>query len=117
MIYAHKIRRERDVVFGAFDCPDASQSTSQRRESTTPIQALNLFNSAFTLHAAGAMARRLELQHPGDVKGAIHTAFQLTLNREPRPSELSHSLAFCQNHGLSGLCRVLFNTNEFIQIP
>jgi len=45
MIYAHKVRRERDAVFGAFDCPDAGQSTARRRESTTPIQALNLFNA------------------------------------------------------------------------
>ena len=44
MIYAHKVRREREAVFGAFDCPDAGQSTARRRESTTPIQALNLFN-------------------------------------------------------------------------
>ena len=29
MIYAHKVRRERDGVFGAFDCPDAGQSTAR----------------------------------------------------------------------------------------
>ena len=39
MIYAHKVRREREAVFGAFDCPDAGQSTARRRESTTPIQS------------------------------------------------------------------------------
>lgn len=37
MIYAHKVRRERESVFGAFDCPDAGQSTARRRESKTPI--------------------------------------------------------------------------------
>ncbi len=51
MIYAHKVRREREAVFGAFDCPDAGQSTAHRRESTTPLQALNLFNSRFTLYS------------------------------------------------------------------
>lgn len=40
MIYAHKVRREPEVVFGAFDCPDAGQSTAVRRESTTPISTL-----------------------------------------------------------------------------
>ncbi len=35
MIYAHKVRREREAVFGAFDCPDAGQSMARRRESTT----------------------------------------------------------------------------------
>ncbi|MFM8359783.1 MAG: DUF1549 and DUF1553 domain-containing protein, partial [Verrucomicrobiota bacterium] len=45
LVYAHKVRMERDIVFGAFDCPDAGQSTPRRRPSTTPLQALNLFNS------------------------------------------------------------------------
>jgi hypothetical protein len=36
MIYAHKVRREPEAVFGAFDCPDAGQSTAARRASTTP---------------------------------------------------------------------------------
>ena len=31
MIYAHKVRREPEAVFGAFDCPDAGQSTAVRR--------------------------------------------------------------------------------------
>ena len=60
MIYAHKVRRERDAVFGAFDCPDAGQSTARRRESTTPIQALNLFNSRFTIEQADAFAARVK---------------------------------------------------------
>ncbi len=59
MIYAHKVRREREAVFGAFDCPDAGQSTARRRESTTPIQALNLFNSRFTIEQSEALAARV----------------------------------------------------------
>jgi hypothetical protein len=59
MVYAHKVRRERDAVFGAFDCPDAGQSTERRRESVTAIQALNLFNSRFTSEESHAMATRL----------------------------------------------------------
>ena len=58
MIYAHKVRREPETVFGAFDCPDAGQSTARRIESTTPIQALNLFNSIFTLEQSAAFATR-----------------------------------------------------------
>ncbi len=60
MIYAHKVRREREAVFGAFDCPDAGQSTAHRRESTTPLQALNLFNSRFTLDESEAFAARVK---------------------------------------------------------
>ena len=60
MIYAHKVRMEREIVFGAFDCPDAGQTLPRRRQSTTPIQALNLFNSRFTIDEAVAFAKRLE---------------------------------------------------------
>ena len=70
MIYAHKVRRERDAVFGAFDCPDAGQSTARRRESTTPIQALNLFNSRFTIEQADAFAARVQAEAGDDVDAA-----------------------------------------------
>ncbi len=33
LIYAHKVRREREAVFGAFDCPDAGQSTVRAAEN------------------------------------------------------------------------------------
>jgi hypothetical protein len=67
MIYAHKVRREPEVVFGAFDCPDAGLSTSLRRESTTPIQALNLLNSGFTLDRSEAFAARVKKEAGDDV--------------------------------------------------
>ncbi|MEZ6135449.1 MAG: DUF1553 domain-containing protein [Pirellulaceae bacterium] len=41
MIYMTKVRQEREQVFGAFDCPDASMVVPGSR-STTPLQALNL---------------------------------------------------------------------------
>ena len=49
MIYAHKVRMEPVPVFGAFDCPDAGLPTPRRSQSTTAIQALNLFNSPFVI--------------------------------------------------------------------
>jgi mono/diheme cytochrome c family protein len=117
MIYAHKVRRERDAVFGAFDCPDGAQSTALRRESTTPIQALNLFNSAFTLHSATAMAQRIEKEIPADPAAATEKAFQLALSRVPTPVEKAQAIQIAQTHGLATLCRVLFNTNEFVSLP
>ena len=47
MIYMTKVRQERESVFGVFDCPDASRAVAKRSRSTTPLQALNLFNSRF----------------------------------------------------------------------
>jgi hypothetical protein len=117
MIYAHKVRREREAVFGAFDCPDAGQSTARRRESTTPVQALNLFNSRFTLEQAEAFARRVRNEVGEDSASQIQRAYLLALSRLPRPEELRDAEPVVREHGLATLCRVLFNANEFLFLP
>ena len=117
MIYAHKVRREREAVFGAFDCPDAGQSTARRRESTTPIQALNLFNSRFTLDASAALAARVKRETGDDRAKQIQRAYQLTLSREPSADELRNAEPVVSEHGLATLCRALFNSNEFLFLP
>jgi hypothetical protein len=117
MIYAHKVRREREAVFGAFDCPDAGQSTARRRESTTPIQALNLFNSRFTLEQADAFAARVKTESGDDLKRQIHRAYQLTFGRDPAPDELAEAEPIVREFGLATLGRALFNSNEFLFMP
>ena len=114
MIYAHKVRREREAVFGSFDCPDAGQSTARRRESTTPIQALNLFNSRFTLDESDALAARVKKETGGDIAGQIRRAYQLAFNRNPGADELRDAGPVVRTHGLATLCRALFNSNEFL---
>ncbi|MSU53164.1 MAG: hypothetical protein CK538_11165 [Opitutia bacterium] len=117
MIYAHKVRRESEAVFGAFDCPDAGQSTAVRRESTTPLQALNLFNSRFTLDAAAALAVRVEKEAEGDVNARIRRMYQLALSRAPEAGELGEAAVVVREHGLAALGRALFNCNEFLFQP
>jgi hypothetical protein len=117
MIYAHKVRREPETVFGAFDCPDAGQSTAIRRASTTPIQALNLFNSLFTLAQADAFASRVKKEVGGDIAKQIAHAYQLALSREPTREELDETQPIVRQHGIATLCRALFNSNEFLFVP
>jgi hypothetical protein len=117
MIYAHKVRREREAVFGAFDCPDAGQSTARRRESTTPIQALNLLNSQFTLEHAKAFAERVKKEVGEDAAKQITRAYQLALNRVPSQDELNDALPVVREDGVEVLCRALFNSNEFLFLP
>ena len=116
MIYAHKVRRERDGVFGAFDCPDAGQSTPRRRESTTPVQALNLFNSTFTLERAAALATRAKSDND-DISQQIQRVYRITLSRDPDADEMQEAEAVVLQHGLETLCRVIFNCNEFLFLP
>jgi hypothetical protein len=117
MIYAHKVRREREAVFGSFDCPDAGQSTARRRESTTPIQALNLFNSRFTLDESEALAARVKKESGDGIAKQIRRAWQLALNRDPNADEIHDAEPAVRAHGLATLCRALFNSNEFLFLP
>jgi hypothetical protein len=117
MIYAHKVRREREAIFGAFDCPDAGQSTARRRESTTPIQALNLFNSRFTLDESAAFAERVRNAAGSEIERQIRVAYQFALAREPRREEIADAEPVVRDHGLVALCRALYNSNEFLFFP
>jgi mono/diheme cytochrome c family protein len=117
MIYAHKVRRERDAVFGAFDCPDGGQSTPRRRESTTPIQALNLFNSRFTADEAEAFAARVRTEAGDDPTAQVRCAYRVALGRDPDDGELDEAVPVVREHGLPALGRALFNCNEFLTLP
>lgn len=117
MIYAHRVRREREAVFGAFDCPDAGQSTARRRESTTPLQALNLFNSRFTLDEAEALGRRIAKDVGADETDQVRHAYRIALGRPPTAEEVQDALPVVRGHGVAALGRALFNSNEFLFLP
>lgn len=117
MIYAHKVRREPEAVFGAFDCPDAGQSTAVRTASTTPVQALNLFNSPFTLQRSDDFAERVRTEAGVDPSAQVRRAYQLALSREPTAEEMTEAVPAVSTHGVSVLCRALFNSSEFLFQP
>ena len=117
MIYSHKVRMEQVPVFGAFDCPDAGQSLPRRGQSTTAIQALNLFNSPFVMERAEKCAQQILAVAEQDVSQQIHLAFRRTMGRTPSDIELQAAHSVVQTHGLEILCRVLMNSSEFLFIP
>lgn len=111
MIYLFKIRQEQDAVFGAFDCPDGNQVIPTRSRSTTPLQALNLFNSRFTMQQAEKLAKR-----HGNQKDRIPAAYELLYNRPATSDEITDAKKFVETHGFVAFCRALLNTNEFLFI-
>ena len=117
MIYMTKVRQEKDVVFGAFDCPDASQVVPKRSRSTTPLQALNLFNSQFLMQQAERFADRLEREAGKEPSGQVERAWQLCFQRPPDSAILADSVEFIEREGLVQFARVLLNSNEFVFIP
>ncbi len=116
MIYMTKVRQEREQVFGAFDCPDASMVVPKRSRSTTPLQALNLLNSAFVIQQAELFAKRLE-KESGTRPQQITRAWQLCFQRDPTEEELADSEAFIQQEGIQQFTRAMLNANEFVFIP
>jgi len=117
MVYAFKVRMEQDGVFGAFDCPDGSLVMPKRSVSTTPLQALNLFNSRFILDQSETFAARLRKEAGDDTAAQVRRAWQLAFNRRPGKSEAKAAVAFAKAEGLPALCRAVLNSNESLFVP
>ncbi|MFP6897417.1 MAG: PSD1 and planctomycete cytochrome C domain-containing protein [Roseibacillus sp.] len=118
MLYQERMRRVDDQIFTAFDFPDCGQIRAKRPVSTTPLQALNLMNSPFVVEQAALLARRAEKEASGDEPAfRIRRSFQLLLDREPDPDELSACLEVFGEAGLAMVCRSLINSNEFAFLP
>jgi len=116
MVYMTKVRQEREHVFGVFDCPDASMVVPRRSRSTTPLQALNLFNSGFVMQQAGLFAQRLEREGK-TVPQRIERAWLLCFQRPVTAEELADSKMFIQQEGMQPFARAMLNANELVFIP
>ena len=102
-IYTFQRRSMPLPMMASFDAPVFSESCERRSQTTTPLQALNLMNGDLVRDEAAALAARLRT--PAE-------AFEHVLLRAPRPDELART----QSLSLIQLCRVLFNSNEFLYI-
>jgi hypothetical protein len=114
-IYRFWARGGRSPLLDTFDCPDPSVTAPRRASTTTPLQALALFNNSFTLRMADHFAERL-VRERSEVAGQVSRAFEIAYGRPPSEAEHSESLAFVRQHGLAPFCRVMFNSNGFLYV-
>jgi hypothetical protein len=112
-VYRFVFRTLPDPLVDCLDGADASQLTPKRNESVTAPQALALLNNEFILVHSKALAAVLEKQSPDRAK-QITSACERIWNRPPTATELDAFAAYAAKHGLANLCRVLFNSNEFL---
>jgi hypothetical protein len=112
-IYRFVYRTLPDPFLEALDFPDASQLAPIRPFSASALQALALYNNEFILRHAEHFADRLG-RLSTDSRGQVTAAFRLALLREPTADELDRFAAYARKHGMPALCRVLFNSNEFL---
>ncbi|MBC8349079.1 MAG: DUF1553 domain-containing protein, partial [Verrucomicrobia bacterium] len=115
-VYRFSPRGRRSAILDAFDCPDPSTAAPRRSVTTTPIQALALLNNAFVLRMAEGFATRLVREAGQDITGQVNLAYALVYGRKPDAEETKLGASLASGHGMDALCRVLFNSNEFVVI-
>ena len=112
-VYRFVFRTLPDPLVDCLDGADASQLTPKRNESVTGPQALALLNNEFVLVHSKAFATWLEKQSP-DREKQIAMACERVWGRPANVDEKKAFAAYAAKHGLPNLCRVLFNSNEFL---
>ena len=112
-IYRFIFRTRPDPLLEALDCPDASASAPVRSASVSAPQALVLWNNKFTLRHSEHLAEAAAKANPELVQ-QIRFASRRVLGRIPNETEETAWLPYAKKHGLANLCRVLFNSSEFL---
>jgi hypothetical protein len=112
-VYRFLFRTLPDPFMDALDCPAGDQLTPVRNASVTVQQALALWNDAFVANYAERFAGRLEA-HSKQLSERVSLACELVFGRPPSSVELNEFTDYAAKHGMANLCRVLFNSNEFM---
>jgi hypothetical protein len=107
-VYHQNARASVVDVLNDFDLPDIAFATPKRANTTSPLQALTLFNNSFTLDMAKALAARLDGPDP------IAQAYSLALQRQPSATERSAAEKLIAQYGKPAFCRALLNSNALI---
>ncbi len=122
-VYRFIVRSVPDPFMDCMDCADPSILTPKRNVTLTAIQALAMLNDKFTVRQSEHLAERI-LKMSADTTGQvtagqitagqIAAAYRLTLGREPSATESELLIRYANKHGLANVCRVIFNSNEFM---
>jgi Protein of unknown function (DUF1549)/Protein of unknown function (DUF1553) len=112
-VYRFLFRSLPDPFMEALDCPAGDQLAGARVNSVTVQQALALWNSAFVVRQSAHFAERLHAAARDDDR-RISLACELAWGRGPDAAEQRTLADYAARHGLENLCRLLFNSNEFV---
>ena len=111
-IYRFVFRTKPDPFLAGLDCPDASASAPVRSVSVGAPQALAMWNNKFMLANAEHLAALAEKTSKDEAERVRFVAKRVLL-RLPTADEEAAWAKYAAKHGLSNLCRVLFNSSEF----
>tara|TARA_A100001037_G_scaffold236695_1_gene215761 strand:+ start:440 stop:3310 length:2871 start_codon:yes stop_codon:yes gene_type:complete len=114
-IYIYQQRTLSMPFLQSFDSLVCEDTRPMRRTSTTPLQALAMYNGKLVHAEAPSFAERIR-QHATSPVERIQWAFQTALGRSPDELETNELLPLANDENLPRLARVLFNTNEFVYV-
>ena len=102
-----------DPFMENLDFPDLGLLTPVRASSSSALQALALYNNKFILHFSGMLAKAIDKEKANSHERAAE-AYSRVLSRAPSAEEARMAADLITRHGTAELCRVLFNTHEFL---
>ena len=114
-VYVYQQRTLSMPFLQTFDSLVCEDTRPMRRTSTTPLQALAMYNGKLINQEADFFAKRIK-GHSTDPVDRIKWAFRAGLGRPPSAEEIKDLLPFSEDHNLNRLARVIFNTNEFVYV-
>ena len=132
-VYLFQRRVYHLTLMGVFDQPSVAGSTCRRASSAVVLQSLCMLNGDAALDFAEHFARRVYEVAGDSHEKQIEVAFRLALTRPPQANEIEWSAQLLQKQAklyraaesegaetewqaLLHLCRVLFNSTEFLYV-
>lgn len=111
-VYRFIVRSQPQPFLTVLDCADPSMSVASRNETVNALQALAMRNNRLTVAMAKHFSDRVA-KDATDPPAQIDLAFRLALGRPPSANEAEAMSGYVREHGLTNLCRLIFNLNEF----
>ena len=132
-VYLFQRRVYHLTVQGVFDQPTIAGSVCRRKASAVALQSLSMLNDPLALEQADHFAQRVWHNAGQSPAERIELAFRIALSRAPDSQEIQWSSELLRQHAaryraegspadqaarqaLMHLCRVLFNSSEFLYV-
>jgi len=120
-IYIYQQRTLNMPLMQTFDAPVCDESRPRRRASTTPLQALAMYNGVLVTTEVPHFADRVISLADKTPRNRIQVAFKLAFCREASGEEVAQLEKYYQTfqdprEAMISICRILYNSNEFLYL-
>ena len=129
-VYGLQQRFQKNAYLDLFDGPDGNLPLSERKSTTTSLQALWLMNSKFLHEESDAIAERLRSAAPG-MDARVDWAHQRIFSRPAAPADVKKAgesltrlaaqhraagceAALCEQRSWAGYVRAMLSANSFL---